>query len=110
MEEKNIYCNKCPFFSYSLGNKFEIDSNKKDWNLETLKKFSSFCIVTDENEDKFEKNNNCTDWQINKNNDYIISSGTNLTDILIFSNLVLNVKLKQKGKVIILLYFFSIRK
>jgi len=56
----------------------------------------------DEYEENIEKDRDCSKFRINKNNDYIISAESNRTDIVLFSNLVLNVNLVKKGKVSLL--------
>lgn len=53
----------------------------------------------DDSDQKVEKNKNCVNWQVNKNNDYIQSGDTNKTDVLLFSDLILNIDLVKKGKV-----------
>jgi len=99
IEDKSLFCNKCSFYSYSLGPKFEIDGLRKDWNQQILENFSNFCLVIDEYEDNIEKNKNCSKFTVSKENDYLVSSETNRTDVLLFSNLILNINIAKKGKV-----------
>jgi hypothetical protein len=83
-----------------MGNNLILDGSKKDWTEDSLKYFSSFCVLIDENNNELEKNKDCSKSEISKDNDYIISSYTNRTDVVLFSNLVLNINIIKKGKVI----------
>lgn len=62
-------------------------------------------MVIDDTFNELEKNKGCTPWKISEGNDYIKSSNTNKTEVILFSNFVMNFNLRKKGKVI---YFLLI--
>jgi hypothetical protein len=95
---KNLTCQNCPVNTFSTGSQMRICGTKREWVNSFLTDLKNECFLTIGNEIK---NENCTKWTPHETQSKLVSGNTDVIDAWYNGVLSYNVKLKNKGYVLI---------